>query len=280
MKATHFEEFDLTGKTALVTGGATGIGYSMTRGLLRSGATVMMAARREDVLKQAADKLNAEGFPGKARYKSVDLADRQSVKALSDHAITTMGGVDIFIGNAAQDFLEPIDSIKDDSIDQILQVNLSSNVELVRAFVPHMKQNRWGRILFSSSASTVAASATDRMNMYVATKGALNAFTKSAAAELGHDGITVNSLVLGMFETDIIRDAIQLTAKTQSQAAADAFLETFASMTALGRLADCQEVEGTIRLLASNAGSYITSTNFMLDGGMASMLRPHATRKT
>jgi gluconate 5-dehydrogenase len=133
--------------------------------------------------------------------------------------------------------------------------------------------------MFSSSGSTVCASATDRMGMYAATKGALNAFAINAAAELGHDGITVNSLILGMFVTDMIRDAIAQTEKAHGKDAADAFLETFASMTALGRLAECREVEGLIQLLASNAGSYITGTNLVIDGGLTSMLRPHATSK-
>jgi NAD(P)-dependent dehydrogenase (short-subunit alcohol dehydrogenase family) len=131
----------------------------------------------------------------------------------------------------------------------MLQVNVSANVELFRAFLPHMRENKWGRVIFSSSASTVCASATDGMGMYVAAKGALNAFTKTAAAEAGHDGITVNCLVLGMFHTDLISEAIKLTEQHQGKAAADAFLETFASMTSVGRLAECKEIEGIIQLL-------------------------------
>ena len=278
MKAAGFEDFDLTGKTALVTGGATGIGFSMTRALARAGAKVMIAARREDVLKNAAQELRRDPLISELPHHVVDLGDRASVRLLAEHAIATMGGVDIFIGNAAQDFLEPLEAIRDESIDKILQVNVSANVELFRAFLPYMRKKQWGRVIFSSSASTICASATDRMSMYVATKGALNAFTKAAAAETGHDGITVNCLVLGMFYTDLIREAIALTDKAQGPAAAAAFLETFASMTSVGRLAQCKEIEGIIQLLASNAGSYITATNLLVDGGLSSMLRPHATK--
>src|ERR1700722_17188224 len=93
--------FDLTGKTALVTGGGTGLGYHMTRALLRSGATVLIAARREHVLHEAAERLNAERQgAGSVHCRAVDLSDRKSISDLARHAMQSLGGVDIYIGNA------------------------------------------------------------------------------------------------------------------------------------------------------------------------------------
>lgn len=117
MKAA-FKKFDLTGKTALITGGATGIGLELTRALAQSGAKVMIAARREGVLKKVAEELMAAPEIESILYRRVDLADQESVKALSDHAISTMCGVDIFIGNAAIDGLEFVDSISRSALDR------------------------------------------------------------------------------------------------------------------------------------------------------------------
>ena len=268
--------FDLTGKTALVTGGGTGLGYHMTRALVRSGATVLIAARREQVLSDAAGRLNVEGLgSGSVRWHPVDLEDRKSISDLARHALETMGGVDIYIGNAAQDINEHILDVKDDSIDRIMQVNISANVELVRAFLPNMKAKRWGRVMFSSSVSTVVTSPHEGICMYTATKGAINAFTRTLAAEVGHFNITANSLVIGFFVTDLVRHAEDLLRKTQGPDAARRFVEDFVGMTALGRAGRPEELEGLIQLLSSEAGSYITGTNLIVDGGMSIMLRPN-----
>ena len=114
--------------------------------------------------------------------------------------------------------------------------------------------------------------------MYTAVKGALNSFTRTAAAEAGHDGITVNSLILGMYLTDIVRGIFDQLDKAHGAGAGAAAQNSFASMTALGRLGETPEVEGLIQLLASDAGSYITGANLAIDGGMSIMLRPNPPR--
>ena len=270
-----FKKFDLTDKTAVVTAGGTGMGYYMTRGLMRSGAKVLIAARRENVLQEAAEKLRSESEAGEVLYHTVDLADRASIKSFSDYAIDTLNGVDIFIGNAAQDIFEPLDSIADANIDQMLQVNLSSNMELTRNFLPHMRQNKWGRILFSSSCTSLLSAAQDGMSIYTATKSALNSFARTAAAETGHDGITVNSLALGVYRTEMMDELLERMEQTAGAEAVKAYTDSYTSMTALGRLARPDEVEGMIQFIASDAGSYFTGTTTALDGGMTSMLRPN-----
>ncbi|MFA5451087.1 MAG: SDR family oxidoreductase [Dehalococcoidales bacterium] len=272
-----FEKFNLRGKTALVTGGATGLGYHMTKALAQAGATVLIAARREEVLRDAAKKLMQDPEIHDIRWHPVDLASRDSVQALSNYALETLGGIDIFIGNAGQDFNEHLLNIKNESIDQIMQVNISANVELVRAFLPGMRSKKWGRILFSSSVSTVVSSPHEGIGMYTATKGALNAFTRTVAAEAGHQNITANSLIIGFFVTDMVKQAEELLRTTQGEDAARIFMEDFVGMTALGRAGNPEELEGLIQLLASDAGSYITGTNLVVDGGMSIMLRPNGT---
>jgi NAD(P)-dependent dehydrogenase (short-subunit alcohol dehydrogenase family) len=270
-----FQDFDLTGRTSLVTGGGTGLGYHMTRALARSGAKVLICSRRESVLAAAIESLGKEDLRGAVVSHVVDLANRASIKALTDHALRTLGGVDILIGNAAIDCLEHLENIKDESIDAMCQVNISANVELVRAFLPQMRRKQWGRILFTSSATTICASPHEGAGMYSAVKGALNTFTRTAAVEVGHDGITVNSLVLGMYLTDMVQDIFAQLEQAHGAGAGRTAMNSFACMTALGRLGECKEIEGVIQLLASNAGRYITGTNMVIDGGMSIMLRPN-----
>ncbi|MET0545352.1 MAG: SDR family oxidoreductase [Caulobacterales bacterium] len=271
-----FDKFKLDGRTALVTGGATGLGYHMTKALAEAGATVLIAARRENVLAEAAAELNQNpAIAGRVRWTTVDLTDRKSVYALADYCEKEMGGIDIYLANAAFDTNQHLANITDESIDDIMGVNIASNVILIRAFAPHMRAKKWGRILFSSSVSTVVSSPHEGISMYTATKGALNALTRTLAAELGHDNITVNSLIIGFFITDLVRHAENLLRETQGEAAAKKFMEDFVGMSALGRAGTPDELEGLIQFLCSGAGSYVTGTNLAVDGGMSIMLRPN-----
>lgn len=269
------KKFDLSGKTALVTGGATGIGYYMTRGLMASGAKVLIAARRVDVLKMAKDKLQADSLPGEVIYHRVDLSKRDSIIELAEHAVATMGGVDIFVGNAGQDMFEHVEKITNSAIDQMYQVNVSANVELVRAFLPGMRKKKWGRIMFSSSSSSLHSSAQEGMSLYTMTKAALNAFARTIAAEAGHDGVTANSLVIGLIMTEMLADVLTQIERDQGKDAAKAFLDSFAGMTALGRLGRVDEIEGLVQFVASDAASYLTGSSLVFDGGLTTMLRPN-----
>jgi NAD(P)-dependent dehydrogenase (short-subunit alcohol dehydrogenase family) len=269
-----FSKFDLTGKNAVVTAGGTGLGYQMTRALARAGARVLICSRREPVLKQAAEKLMADPLIKDVHYHIVDLSDRASTQALADCALTTFGGVDIFVGNAAEVAMEHVDNITDASVDRILRVNLASNVELMRAFLPEMRKKKWGRFIFSSTVGSLVASPHEGMAMYGATKAAINGFVRTAATETGHDCITVNSIVLGFYFTEMMRESCAQLDKMQP-GASKAFVDGYSSMAALGRLGNPEEVEGLIQLLASDAGSYITGSSVVIDGGMSVMLRPN-----
>ncbi|TPG32428.1 SDR family NAD(P)-dependent oxidoreductase [Mycolicibacterium hodleri] len=273
-----FTKFDLTGRTAVVTGGSTGLGYFMARGLARSGATVVLAARRESLLKEAADKMAAEAPQGHVEYAAVDLGDRGSIEELAQSTLERFGGVDILIGNAGADLFQPVDEISYENFDQVMQINVAANLALMRAYLPHMRQQQWGRIMFSSSATSLAGSAQEGMGAYTAAKAALNGFVRTAAAETGHDNITVNTIVFGMYLTDMVKEHLKLVEDSAGIDAVRGFESSFASMTAAGRLGDCQEVEGMAQLLASEAGSYITGSNLVIDGGMSAMLRPHEPR--
>ncbi|MDD5175959.1 MAG: SDR family NAD(P)-dependent oxidoreductase [Sterolibacterium sp.] len=269
-----FERFDLTGKTALVTGGATGLGFHMTKALARAGASVLITARREDVLKQSAELLMQDSYVKNVSWHRVDLGDRDSVDALINHANSALGGIDIFIGNAADTFLEQIVDIDLDSLDNKFQTNLISNMQFAKAFLPRMRERKWGRFIFSSSIASTCVDPQRGTATYAATKAGLNGFCRQIAADMGHYNITANSLILGFFTTDIVQRGMKHIRETRGDEMAQKFINDFVSLTALGRFGDPAEVEGLIQLLASDAGSFITGASLAIDGGMSIMMCP------
>jgi len=269
-----FGKFDLTGKTAFVTGGGTGLGYYMARGLARSGAKVMISARRESMLQESAANLTQESSGNQVLYSTVDLNDKKSIAETAKYAIATLGGVDIFIGNAAQDDPEMIGNIEEETVDRLLQVNVAANISLSQIFLPHMQDNKWGRIIFSSSIGSLRAAADVGTSVYGACKGALNSFARLAAAEVGHHNVTVNSIIIGLYQSVMLDDALQELEQSQGPEVAKVLYDSFVTMTAVGRIGQPEELEGVVQLLASEAGRNITGSEVTVDGGMAIMMKP------
>jgi NAD(P)-dependent dehydrogenase (short-subunit alcohol dehydrogenase family) len=245
--------FDLSGKVALVTGGSKGLGQAMARGLAQAGADIFISSRHEDELKSALDVI-LSGTSRRGRYAVADMANRADVQRLADVSIREMGHVDILINNAGTNIPEPIDQITDENWNAVMEINLNSVMALTRALVPQMKASRWGRIIHISSIMGLV-SASGR-NVYSATKSALIGMSRSSALDLGSFGITVNCIAPGPFLTDL---PMRLLSDEQKQ--------QFTKMTALGRWGDPDELIGPALLLASDAGSYITGTTIVVDGG-------------
>lgn len=271
-----FSKFDLTGKNALVTGGATGLGFHMARALAQAGARVLITARREDVLKQSCEKLMTDPFIKEVQWHPVDLCNKDSVNALAEHALSRFGGIDIFVGNAAGTYTEQIDNLDFAATDEAFQLNVTSNMQLAKAFLPGMKERRWGRFIFSSSIASIMVGPREGTATYCATKSALNGFSRVIATDMGHYNITSNALLLGFYTTDILNNGVKHIETLHGKEAADKFVREFTSVTALGRFGDPSEIEGLVQLLASDAGSYITGASISIDGGMSVMMRPLA----
>ena len=246
--------FDLSGKIALVTGGSKGLGKAMARGLAVAGADIIISSRHEEELQGALREVLA-GTGRRGTYVVADLARREDVDPLVSAALQFAGRVDILVNNAGSNIPSPVDKIRDDDWDRILQLNLSSCMALTRALVPAMKERHWGRIIYISSVLGLSGKAA--RNSYCATKAGVIGLARANALDLGPHGITANCISPGPFLTDLPMSLLS-----------DAEKKIFAERTALGRWGEPHEMMGPLLLLASDAGSYITGTTLVVDGGV------------
>ena len=194
------ELFNLTGRVALVTGGSKGLGKAMATGFAQAGADIVIASRHEDELQAAAKEIRSASTV-RVEYVVSDMSHRDQADLLAQAAIEAMGRVDILVNNAGTNLPQPIDQIKDEDWDRLVELNLSSCMALTRALVPFMKERRWGRIIHISSI--MGFSSAGGRNVYSATKSALLGLARASANDLGPFGITVNCIAPGPFLTDL-----------------------------------------------------------------------------
>jgi NAD(P)-dependent dehydrogenase (short-subunit alcohol dehydrogenase family) len=245
--------FDLSGRVALVTGGSKGLGKAMARGLAEAGADVIISSRTEPELQKALAEIT-DGTGRRGRYVVADMTRRDQVHNLAQEALAFLGRVDVLINNAGTNRPQAIDAVTDEAWDEVLEINLTSVMALTRALVPQMKARRWGRIIHISSAFGLVSK--EKRNVYSASKSALLGLARASALDLGEYGITVNCIAPGPFLTDLPRGLLSEAEK-----------KAFADRTALGRWGEPEELIGPALLLASDAGSYITGTTLVVDGG-------------
>ena len=194
------EIFKLTGRAALVTGGSKGLGKAMATIFAEAGAAVMISSRHEDELKAAAEEIR-RATAARVEWAVADMTRREDVARLAEAAVAALGKVDILVNNAGANLPQPIDEIRDDDWDRLVELNLTSCMALTRALTPGMKKRRWGRIIHISSIMGLAS--TGGRNAYSATKTALLGLARASALDLGPYNITVNCLAPGPFATDM-----------------------------------------------------------------------------
>jgi len=245
--------FDLDGRVALVTGGSKGLGKAMARGYAEAGADVVISSRHQDELDAALAEIT-DGLDIRGLCVVADMTNRDDVTRLAETALAEMGRVDVLVNNAGSNVPEEIDEITDENWDRIIELNLTSCMALTRSLVPQMKARGWGRVIHISSIMGLVSK--EGRNVYSATKSALLGMTRASAIDLGAHGITVNSICPGPFLTDLPQSIL-----------GDDEIEYFAQRTALGRWGDPNELVGTALLLGTDAGSYITGTAVVVDGG-------------
>ncbi|HYE98637.1 MAG TPA: SDR family NAD(P)-dependent oxidoreductase [Planctomycetota bacterium] len=245
--------FDLAGRCALVTGGSRGLGKCMARAFAEAGADVMITSRHEDELKTAAASIG-DGLPRRVEWAVVDLTRADEAEALARTAVARLGKVDILVNNAGTNLPQPIDQLKDDAWQTMLELNLNSAMRLTRALVPGMKERRWGRVIHISSVLGLGGK--EGRNGYCATKAAVIGLAQASSLDLGPFGVTVNCIAPGPFLTDLPGKLLN-----------DEQKKHFSDRTALGRWGRPEEIMGPALLLASDAGSFITGSTLVVDGG-------------
>lgn len=259
--------FDLTGKVAVVTGGATGIGLSIAKTLASAGASVFIVSRNVARLKDSVQEIIAETGNPNVAYGQADFAKREDTESVVPQVVARFGRLDILIGNAAQDLLEPIETMKNSSLEQMIEVNMTSNIVLTRAAIPELKKRGWGRVVFITSIAAETGS-TIGLTVYGATKSALHAFARQSAFELGGYGITVNCVAPGYTMTPMLQDFFDSLGPDGARE-----MEISARTTAMNRWGRPEEMAGPVLMLASDAGSFMTGAVLIVDGGTAIRMR-------
>ena len=245
--------FDLSGKTALVTGGSRGLGMAMARGLVAAGADIVINSRSESEINAALDQILA-GSDRKGRAFVADLAKREDTVRLARQALDAMGRIDIIVNNAGTNIPSAVDDIRDDDWDFQLELNLTAPMVLVRELAAGMKSRRWGRVI--NISSTFGLCTKEERGTYTATKTGLIGLTRTMAQDLGPWNITANAIAPGPFKTELTDRRVQGELRRY-----------FDSMVVLGRWGRPEELIGPVLLLASEAGSYITGSTLVVDGG-------------
>ncbi len=244
--------FDLTGKTALVTGATGGLGEGIARAFHKAGATVAISGRRVELLEKLAAELGE-----RVHVVPCDLADRAKVAKLIDEAVAKMGRLDILVNNAGLTKDNLFMVMKDEQWDDVIAVNLTSAFMLCRAASRHMVRNKsgYGRIINISSVSGVFGN--PGQGNYAAAKSGMIGMTKSLAREVASRGITANCIAPGFIATpmtDVLND------KQKAE---------IAEMIPAKRFGSTTDIAAGALYLASDEGGYITGQTLHINGGMA-----------
>lgn len=244
--------FDLTGKTALVTGATGGLGDGIARAFHKAGATVALSGRRVEVLEKLAAELGE-----RVHVVPCDLADRAQVAKLIDQAVAKMGRLDILVNNAGLTKDNLFMVMKDEQWDDVIAVNLTSAFMLCRAASRHMVRNKsgFGRIINISSVSGVFGN--PGQGNYAAAKSGMIGMTKSLAREVASRGITANCIAPGFIATPMT-DGLNDKQKGE-----------IAEMIPAKRFGSTTDIAAGALYLASDEGGYITGQTLHINGGMA-----------
>lgn len=241
---------DLSGKVAIVTGGAVGIGLGIVSRLAEAGVSVMIADRSPEDSEIAVNDLTNKGFKVKATTTDVSLED--NVKHLVEETVQAFGKVDILVNNAGIFFLSVLGLIKVEDMKKVFDVNIVSMINLTQ-YIARLMQPGSSIINISSIAGVKGA---EGLSVYSASKGAVSAFTLAAAKELAHREIRVNAIAPGYINTKLLE---QIPTKSKEKNIANIGLK---------RLGEADEVAKCALFLASDASSYITGQIIGIDGGL------------
>lgn len=250
--------FDLTGKVAVVTGASSGLGADAARAYAEYGADVALLARRIDRLESLAAEIEKKGH--KALAVACDVSDEESVKAAVKQVIDRFGKADILLNNAGVAVPGTVEELTAEEWDRAMAVNVKGMYLMCKYVVPHMRKQRYGKIVNITSINAVIGDKNPQLarHVYNASKAAVRGLTTGMAASYGLDNITVNSIGPGLFESEMTENTLFKH---------DEFMKLYNMLSPAGRPGRKGELNGTILYFSSHASSYVTGQHIIVDGG-------------
>ncbi len=238
--------FDLTGKTALITGASGGIGGAIATALHGAGATVGLSGTRVEPLEALAKELG-----DRVHVLPCNLSDAEAVNALPKQAVEAMGSLDILVNNAGITKDNLFMRMSDDEWSSVLEVNLTSTMRLCKGAIRGMMKSRWGRIV--NISSVVAERANPGQSNYGAAKAGMLSLTRTIAREMARKGITCNAVTPGVIETDMTTDVV----------------DKLVAGVPAGRVGQPEEVAHAVSFLCSDGAAYVNGATLAVDGALA-----------
>jgi meso-butanediol dehydrogenase/(S,S)-butanediol dehydrogenase/diacetyl reductase len=240
----------LTNKTAIITGGGSGIGQACAWAFYQEGANVVLFGRREDKLKETAQELGS-----RAMTVSGDMTRSEDLDRLVQETLSKFHRIDILVNNAGLFKGAPLHEISDEQYDEMMNINMRAVFQLTRRVLPVMMEQKSGNIIHISSILGIIA--VPQVAVYNISKGALNQFSRSIAVEYGSYGIRSNSICPGLIETDMTADLMK----------DEALMQEWSKGYPIGRFGKPKDVASACLFLASDESSFITGTVLPVDGG-------------
>jgi len=250
--------FSLDGRIALITGASRGLGLAMAEGLAEAGAIVVLNSRNVDALDRVASALRGRSL--KAETSPFDVTDHHAAQTAIEAIITRHGRLDILVANAGINHRMPLADWKPADWDRLLVTNLRACFFLAQQTAVSMRQQRHGRIIFTTSIASIQARSA--IHGYAASKSGLVGLTRSLACELGEYGITCNGICPGYFETDLTRSVLL----------SEEYVGRLNSRVPLRRWGRPRDLAGVVVFLASDAASYVTGQQIVVDGGFTTTI--------
>ena len=252
--------FDLTGKTAIVTGSSKGIGKAIAHRLAEQGANVVISSRKLDACEEAVKEINDLVGRKAAIAVAANIAVKEALQTLVDETNKAFGKIDILVCNAASNpYFGPMRDMADDQFHKILQNNIVSNHWLIQMVAPQMRERKDGSIILVSSIAGVRG--TPVIGAYGISKAADMQLARNLAAEFGPDNIRVNTIAPGLIKTDFARALWENPD----------ILKSATSRSPLGRIGEPDEIAGMAVFLAGKAGAFTTGQTFVIDGGQTAV---------